>query len=299
MKGEAPVAVELKYTRHGPVLSEDRRASQGVRAARGVDGNRCGAVPGEPAHGSGEDVGRVPRRLHVQPAFRRRTWCGRIARATSAIRRWRSRRCGRTGPACVPVPGDGRYEWNGYLPINALPHVANPTRAITRRRTTTVSRRTIRTERRCTTPAPIRFACRASAKCSASGRLQTVADMMRLQNDALSLPARSLVPLLRSVTIADPAVGEKARDDAARLGLRPRRRIGRGGHLRNVAAPLGARTCATCSFRRKRAAVPRQRAEHEENHRLAARRPTAASAAIRRGGATRCSRAASRKRSAN
>ena len=26
----------------------------------------------------------------------------------------------------VPVPGDGRYEWNGYLPINALPHAANP-----------------------------------------------------------------------------------------------------------------------------------------------------------------------------
>src|SRR5437868_8130777 len=26
----------------------------------------------------------------------------------------------------VPVPGDGRYEWNGYLPINALPHVLNP-----------------------------------------------------------------------------------------------------------------------------------------------------------------------------
>ena len=26
----------------------------------------------------------------------------------------------------VPVPGDGRYEWNGFLPIKELPHVLNP-----------------------------------------------------------------------------------------------------------------------------------------------------------------------------
>ena len=26
----------------------------------------------------------------------------------------------------VPVPGDGRYEWSGYLPIKALPSVKNP-----------------------------------------------------------------------------------------------------------------------------------------------------------------------------
>ena len=26
----------------------------------------------------------------------------------------------------VPVPGDGRYEWDGYLPIKAKPHLFNP-----------------------------------------------------------------------------------------------------------------------------------------------------------------------------
>ena len=26
----------------------------------------------------------------------------------------------------VPVPGDGRYEWDGFLPIKDLPHVLNP-----------------------------------------------------------------------------------------------------------------------------------------------------------------------------
>ena len=28
----------------------------------------------------------------------------------------------------VPIPGDGRYEWSGYLPINEHPHLLNPAR---------------------------------------------------------------------------------------------------------------------------------------------------------------------------
>lgn len=26
----------------------------------------------------------------------------------------------------IPIPGDGRYEWSGYLPIRERPHVLNP-----------------------------------------------------------------------------------------------------------------------------------------------------------------------------
>jgi len=44
-----------------------------------------------------------------------------------------------------------------------------------------------------------------------SGRLFTVAEMIRLQNDDVSLPARSLVPLLRDSAVSDRA-SEKARD---------------------------------------------------------------------------------------
>jgi penicillin amidase len=44
-----------------------------------------------------------------------------------------------------------------------------------------------------------------------SGRLFTVAEMVRLQNDDLSIPARSLVPLLQNVSFADQATA-KARD---------------------------------------------------------------------------------------
>jgi penicillin amidase len=44
----------------------------------------------------------------------------------------------------------------------------------------------------------------------ASGRLHTVAEMMRLQNDDLSIPARALVPLLRDVPVADATVAQAA-----------------------------------------------------------------------------------------
>ena len=37
-------------------------------------------------------------------------------------RQWVLRRSEETS-AMVPVPGDGRYEWDGYLPIKAKPTI--------------------------------------------------------------------------------------------------------------------------------------------------------------------------------
>src|SRR5262249_6963647 len=49
-----------------------------------------------------------------------------------------------------------------------------------------------------------------------SGRLHSVADMMRLQNDNVSIPARSIVPLLRDVPVPGSGPGslQKARATA-------------------------------------------------------------------------------------
>ena len=44
-----------------------------------------------------------------------------------------------------------------------------------------------------------------------SGRLMSVAEMARLQNDNLSIPARAMVPLLRDVTLNN-ATSAKARE---------------------------------------------------------------------------------------
>jgi penicillin amidase len=105
----------------------------------------------------------------------------------------------------VPVPGDGRYEWDGYLPIKALPHVLNPEKGF------------FNTSNNYLIPPGWPYkdalhytwadAYRASsvAEFLGSGRLFSVSDMIQLQNNDLSIPARSLAPLLRELPVSSPA----------------------------------------------------------------------------------------------
>ena len=112
----------------------------------------------------------------------------------------------------MPVPGDGRYEWDGYLPIRAKPSVYNPPEGY------------FATANNHLTPDdyphmdaigfewsdPYRWA--RAAEVLGSGRLHSMADMMALQTDYLSIPARTIVPMLRHAGPSpDPAV-ERARE---------------------------------------------------------------------------------------
>ena len=111
----------------------------------------------------------------------------------------------------LPVPGDGRYEWDGYLPIASLPSEVNPARGF------------IATANNYLLPDNYPYkdllhvqwsdAFRASriAEVLGSGRMFNVGEMTRLQNDDLSIVARVLTPLLRHVTLANPA-SARARD---------------------------------------------------------------------------------------
>src|SRR5262249_31535028 len=110
----------------------------------------------------------------------------------------------------VPVPGDGRYEWDGYLPIKALPHVANPDKGFWATATNYLFRLDYPYPDAQHHTGTDPFRASRISEVLASGRLHTVADMVQLQNDDLSLPARALVPLLRDLAIAEPAA--RARD---------------------------------------------------------------------------------------
>lgn len=106
----------------------------------------------------------------------------------------------------MPVPGDGRYEWEGYLPVLELPHLADPSRgwfgsanqdnlppgypfAVSFQWTD-----------------PFRFA--RIEEVLGTGRRFSLVDMMQLQQDEVSLPARSLVPLLRGLKPGQRATGQ-------------------------------------------------------------------------------------------
>lgn len=103
----------------------------------------------------------------------------------------------------VPVPGDGRYEWDGYLPIKQKPHDYNPDNGF------------ISTANQNVTPENYTewdiigylwsdpFRGDRLKEVLGSGKKLTMEDMKALQNDYLSLPARSLVPLLKELTFTE------------------------------------------------------------------------------------------------
>jgi len=212
VKGGPPVAVELKYTRHGPVVYEDKphHKAYAVRAAW----REIGAAPYlaslriDQARSWQEfeeacSYSRIPAENMV--------WAdkdGNIGYQAVGIAPLRPNWSG-----LVPVPGDGRYEWDGYLPILALPHILNPEQGF------------FNTSNNYLIPAgwPYKdamhytwadpFRAGRVAELLGSGRRFSVSDMIQLQNDDLSIPARSLVPLLRDLELPQPP----SRDAAERL----------------------------------------------------------------------------------
>jgi penicillin amidase len=204
VNGESAVSVDLKYTRHGPVVFEDtaHHKAYAVRAAwREVGGAPyLASLRMDQAHSWKEfleacSYSRMPAENMV--------WAdidGNIGHQAVGIAPLRSNWSG-----LVPVPGDGRYEWDGYLPIKALPHVLNPDKGFfnTSNNYLIPPGWPFQEALHYTWAEPYRGA--SVAEFLGSGRLFTVPDMIQLQNSDLSIPARSLVPLLSELPLTHPA----------------------------------------------------------------------------------------------
>ena len=170
------------------------------------------------------------------------------------------------------MPGDGRYEWDGFLPITALPHVANPEKGYFATANNYLFPLDYPFKEALHYSGADPFRVSRISEVLGSGRLHTVADMMRLQNDNVSLPARSLVPLLREASDVSDTVG-KARSlllgwnysvdaDSVAAGIYEMwQQAAVGEYAESGRAEGGAVVCRA--------------AEHEAHHRLAerARRP--------------------------
>ncbi|MDA1315354.1 MAG: penicillin acylase family protein [Acidobacteria bacterium] len=205
VKGEAPAGVELKYTRHGPVLYEDtaNHKAYALRAAWLDSGSApyLASLRMDQAQSWEEfreacSYSRIPSENMVW-ADREKN-IGYQAVGVSPIRPNHS--------GLVPVPGDGRYEWDGFLPIKALPNVLNPEKGF------------YGTANNYTVPDGYPYwealhytwgdqmrAARVEEVLD-SGRHMTLVDMMRLQHDELTVAGRNIVPLLREIEIGDPKV---------------------------------------------------------------------------------------------
>jgi penicillin amidase len=203
VKGQSPVTVELKYTRHGPVLWEDKEHQRAfaLRAAW-------------------LEVGSTPYLASLR-MDQSKTWeefrdACTYSHAPSENMVWADvkgnigwhatgnvpRRPNWNG--LLPVPGDGRFEWNGYVPGKDLPHVSNPAQGF------------LATANAENLPPgyphivsylwepPFRSA-RIHEVLNAGQGLTTV-DMMTLQSDEVSIPARTLIALLQGLSSPQPVV---------------------------------------------------------------------------------------------
>ncbi len=216
--GSPPAEVELKYTRHGPVVFEDpeHHVAYAVRAAwmdiggapylaslrmdqaktweEFRDACSYSHIPGENMVWADAEGNIGWQAVGVAPI--RRTWSG-----------------------LVPVPGDGRYEWDGYLDILEKPHAFNPERGFL----ATANENLVppgyphRDAVGWVWSDPFRSA--RIGEVLASGRRFALADMMRLQTDYLSIPARELVPFLRGLDLPGGAerAGRAPSADPARI----------------------------------------------------------------------------------
>lgn len=207
VEGEAPVAVELKFTRHGPVIYEDRahRRAYAVRAAWMEIGGAPYLASLRMDQATSWEEFREACSYNRMPA-ENMVWAdrtGTIGWQAAGIQPLR-----RTWSGLLPVPGDGRYEWEGYLPITALPHEVNPPRGFiaTANHYLFPNDYPWKEALHYTWADPFRAA--RITELLGSGRLFSVAEMARVQNDDLSLPARALVPLLLDISLPSGPAAE-------------------------------------------------------------------------------------------
>jgi penicillin amidase len=204
VKGEErPRDVEMKFTSHGPVIYEDKDRRRAY-ALRWV-----GSEPGAAGYLASLTLNRVQNWEEFLKAMER--WkvpsenlvyadvdgnIGWVAAGMAPIRKGWS--------GLLPVPGaEGKYEWQGFLPVSELPQSFNPAKHYIATANHNILPPDYKRELGYEWANPIRFQRISEVLTSAKGKFN-VDDFEMLQHDEVSLPARELTALLRQVKGVKP-----------------------------------------------------------------------------------------------
>lgn len=201
VKDGEPVAVDLKFTGHGPVIFEDP-ARHRAWALRWV-----GSEPGTAGYLGSLSLNRArswPEFLKALEHWKVPSenlvyadvegnigW--KVAGLTPLRKGWHG---------LLPVPGDGRYEWQGFLPAAELPQEFNPARHFLATANHNILPPGYKHELGYDWGPRFRFD-RIVETFSQPGRKFTAEDFQRLQHDELAVPARELIGLLVQAKGAD------------------------------------------------------------------------------------------------
>ncbi|SFE10535.1 penicillin acylase family protein [Spirosoma endophyticum] len=199
MKSGKPVLATLKYTQHGPVVFEDAKNHKIYAIRAGWLETGCAPYLASLRMNQSRNwtefrqaclFSRVPGENMIW-ADKTGT-IGWQAVGLSPIRK--------NFTGLVPVPGDGRFEWGGYLPIHQLPNKLNPSEGyvVTANNNLTPNSFPNRNAVGWTWAAPSR--AHRIEEVLSDGKRKNLVDFMALQADYLSIPARTLVPLLQNLS---------------------------------------------------------------------------------------------------
>lgn len=213
VRGRPDAIVNLKFTRHGPVLWEDA-ATHRALALRWI-----GAEPGTAGYLACLTLDRVHNWSEFEEAVKR--WKlpthnivyadvdGNIGEHSVGMEPVRKNWTG-----LLPVPGNGGYEWAGWVPVSQLPHQFNPRRGFV----VTANQRMIPED----FPYKVGFEWAPPYRANrikevlghyaTSGHKITIQDMELLQGDVKPLPAREMLHLLASAA-------SRSQDSSVRLLL--------------------------------------------------------------------------------
>jgi penicillin amidase len=208
IRGGPPVTVELKFTRHGPVLWQDHARATALRWV--------GSEPGTAGYLGSLAVDRAQNWKEFEAAVSR--WKlptenivyadreGNIGEHSVGLTPIRKNWTG-----LLPMPGAGGYEWAGFVPLEELPHSFNPEKGFVATANNKVTPEGY--------PYKIGYGWYPSYRVDrisevfdqarVNGHKLDIEDMQRLQSDAVSIPGRQLVQLLREAVDDRTTVAER------------------------------------------------------------------------------------------
>jgi penicillin amidase len=219
VRGEAPRAVDLRFTRHGPVLHVDRARGHAY-ALRWVGAEAGGAgylrslaldtVTDWSEFRAAVSGWKVPSENLVYADVEGNI--GWVAAGLAPIRPgWNG---------LLPVPGqDGKYEWDGFVPLADLPQSFNPKSGFIATANHNILPAGYTRALGFEFGAPFRFnrILEVLREGVAAGRKFTAADFERLQHDERSVVAAGVIAALqKAVTEAGPATPGAGDDQADR-----------------------------------------------------------------------------------
>lgn len=208
VRGAAPVQLQIKRTRHGAVLWED---GQRALALRWV-----GDEPGSAGYLASLSLDRARNWQEFEAAMPR--WkvpsenivyadrAGNIGEHSTGLAPWRKNWTG-----LLPVPGNGQFEWAGFIRNDELPHSFNPASGFV----ATANQRMVPQDYPYAVgfewADPLRFVriTQVLEDAKSRGHKLAVSDMQALQSDVVSLLARDLQRLLRAAPLEAGASSEE------------------------------------------------------------------------------------------